>query len=340
MEKAKKIISLASALLLLLLSGSIKGNIDYSGGSFSCQTSSQTTQTKTGSVQTVTKPVQTTKSAQTGTKSVQSTAKTTQQGTKSGQTTTKTTQQATKSVQTTTKTTQTGTKSVQTKPKTSATGTKSVPAKTKTTPTAGKPTPKSTKPEPAAKAKDPGAITIGSQTWAVANLNVSTFRNGDTIPEARTNKEWEAAGTAGKPAWCYYNNNPAIGLKYGKLYNWYAVNDPRELAPEGWMLSSDEDWANLTYFLGGQEVAGKRLKSTEGWSDGYYGTNDAGFNGLPGGYRVENGTFLNINSIGTWWSTTESKATSAIDHYISMGGSLGRSISPKQRGQAVRCIRK
>jgi uncharacterized protein (TIGR02145 family) len=255
-------------------------------------------------------------------------------------------QTTTKSTTTGTKSTQTGTKTVQTKAKTTQTGTKAVPAKskpaqsgTKSAPAKPKTIPKSPKPEPVIKIKDPGTIIIGSQKWAVANLNVSTFRNGDTIPEAKTNKEWVAAGDAGKPAWCYYNNDPALGLKYGKLYNWFAVNDPRGLAPEGWMLSSDADWSQLAYSSGGQ-AAGMKMKSTTGWSEGNGGTNETGFTGLPGGYRVENGIFQNLGSIGIWWSTEESKASTAIDHYLSQSGTLGRSNSPRQRGESVRCLRK
>ena len=255
-------------------------------------------------------------------------------------------QTSSKSIQAKTKSTQTGSKSVQTKTKPTQPGSKSVQTKTKpaqpgskSTQTKSKSIQESSKSEPDNKSKDFGTVRIGTQTWAVANLNVSTFRNGDSIPEARTNKEWETAGKSGKPAWCYYNNNPANGLKYGKLYNWYAVNDPRELAPVGWTLSNDTDWAKLTYYSGGLEVAGKKMKSTSGWSDGSNGTNETGFIGLPGGYRVENGTFLNSGSIGTWWSSTESKALSAIDYYLALSGSLGRSSSPKQRGESVRCLR-
>lgn len=270
----------------------------------------------------------TSKSGQTQTKSTQTTSKPAQTQTKSGQT-------VTKSVQTKPKTTQTvpkSTQSVQTKPKSTQTTTK--PAQTKS-----KPVQKSSKPLPAAKPKDPGAIQIGAQTWAVANLNVSTFRNGDTIPEAKTNKEWVTAGESGKPAWCYYNNDPANGTKYGKLYNWYAVNDPRGLAPAGWSLSGDGDWTKLMYYLGGPEASGRKMKNTTGWIDGNIGTNESGFTGLSGGYRVENGIFLNLGSIGTWWSTTESKASSAIDFYLSLSGSLKSSINPKQRGESVRCIK-
>ena len=241
-------------------------------------------------------------------------------------------QAVSKSAQTKTKSTQTGSKTVQTKSKSAQTGSKSTQTKSKSIP-------KSSKSESANKSKDFGTVRIGTQSWAVTNLNVNTFRNGDTIPEARTNKEWVTAGEAGRPSWCYYNNNPAYGPKYGKLYNWYAVNDPRGLAPVGWTLSSDADWAELTYFLGGQDIAGRKIKSIDAWIDGNNGTNEAGFIGLPAGYRVENGAFLNFGSIGTWWSSTESKTLSAIDHYLAMSGSLSRSSSPKQRGESVRCIR-
>jgi uncharacterized protein (TIGR02145 family) len=241
-------------------------------------------------------------------------------------------QTSSRSVQTNPTSNQTSSKSVQTKKKTPQTGTKSAQTKSKSIQ-------KSSKSEPDKKNKSVGTVRIGTQTWAIANLNVITFRNGDSIPEARSNKEWVAACESGKPAWCYYNNDPAIGLKYGKLYNWYAVNDPRGLAPVGWTLSSDADWAKLINYLGGQGVAGSKMKSTSGWSEGNIGTNETGFTGFPGGYRVENGAFLNLGSIGTWWSSAESNALSAIDHYLAQSNSISRSSSPKQRGESVRCLR-
>jgi uncharacterized protein (TIGR02145 family) len=235
--------------------------------------------------------------------------------------------------QTQTKTTQTTTKSTQTTTKSSKTSTK--PAQTKSTTSQ-----KSTKAEPDNKSKDAGTVKIGNQYWAVANLNVVTFRNGDTIPEARTFQEWVAAGDAGKPAWCFYNNDPANGPKYGRLYNWYAVNDPRNLAPAGWSLPSDGDWAQLIGSAGGQGIAGSKMKSTSGWTDGYNGLDDIGFKGLPAGYRVENGSFLNLGGIGIWWSTTENNSRTAIDHFLSQNANTSRSNSPKQRGESVRCIKK
>jgi uncharacterized protein (TIGR02145 family) len=233
----------------------------------------------------------------------------------------------------------TGSIFIQTQTKSAQTVSKSVQTKSKATQTKSKSPQKSTKSETDSKSNDAGTVTIGKQKWAIANLNVSTFRNGDSIPEARTNKEWLAAGESGKPAWCYYNNNQAIGLKYGKLYNWYAVSDPRGLVPAGWTLASDDDWTRLINFLGGQGAAGNKMKSTSGWGDGNNGTNEAGFIGLPGGYRVENGTFQNLGSIGIWWSSSESRAQDGIDHYISQSPGLNRGNSPKQRGESVRCLK-
>ncbi len=227
---------------------------------------------------------------------------------------------------------QTNSKSVQTKTKSTQTNSKSAQTKSKSIQ-------KTSKSKPDTKRKDSLTVIIGTQKWAIANLNVNTFRNGDTIPEARTNKEWVTAGESGKPAWCYYNNDPKLGVKYGKLFNWYAVSDDRGLAPVGWTLSSDNDWAKLINHLGGQGAAGIKMKSITGWSDGNNGTNETGFIGFPGGYRVENGNFLNIGSIGTWWSSAENNSLSAIDFYLSQSNTLGRSSSPKQRGESVRCLR-
>ncbi len=185
-----------------------------------------------------------------------------------------------------------------------------------------------------------GTVVIGSQTWAAANLDVVTFSNGDTIPEARTNAAWVAAGKAGKPAWCYYNNDTVAGKWYGKLYNWYAVNDPRGLAPEGWVIPGNEDWYRLVSSLGGSQVAGLKMKSPTRWNEGTNGTNESGFTGYPGGYRVENGTFVNAGKIGIWWSSAPSNASSAYDYYLFMSTGLGRSTNPASRGESVRCLKK
>ena len=146
-------------------------------------------------------------------------------------------------------------------------------------------------------------VIIGTQTWTSLNLDVAAFRNGDVIPQVKTNEEWEVAGNNKQAAWCYYDNDPANGPKYGKLYNWYAVNDPRGLAPAGWHVPTDEEWTVLSTFLGGEDVAGEKMKSSLVWSENGNRNNISGFSGLPGGCRA--GDFNNVGSLGYWWSALE-----------------------------------
>ena len=157
------------------------------------------------------------------------------------------------------------------------------------------------------------SIKIGNQEWMTRNLDVDRFRNGDLIPHIKSDKEWKKAGINGQPAWCYYDNDPENGKKYGKLYNWFAVNDPRGLAPEGWHVPSDDEWTSLVEFLG-EDDADYKMKSAVGWNywedgDGEFqngnGDNSSGFNILPGGYRNLNGVFDNIGSIAGFWSDSE-----------------------------------
>jgi uncharacterized protein (TIGR02145 family) len=105
-------------------------------------------------------------------------------------------------------------------------------------------------------------VTIGTQVWTSKNLDVATYRNGDVIPQVQDEKAWAELTTG---AWCYYDNDPANGTKYGKLYNWYAVNDARGLAPQGYHIPSDAEWSQLTDYLGGEKAAGTKMKSVSGW---------------------------------------------------------------------------
>lgn len=194
-------------------------------------------------------------------------------------------------------------------------------------------------------------VTIGTQVWMTKNLDVAKFRNGDPIPEAKTDEEWKKAGENKQPAWCYYDNNPANGVKYGKLYNWYAVNDPRGIAPVGYHVPTDAEWTKLEDLLGSD--AGKKMKSATGWNSytvgggskkcpncaswsaeyrrkvpchtckdtrsvpaptvtkSGNGTNTSGFSGLPGGIRDVFGPFDAVGSYGYWWSSTEGVTYSA-----------------------------
>lgn len=183
-------------------------------------------------------------------------------------------------------------------------------------------------------------IIIGKQTWATTNLDATTFRNGDTIPEVKTNSEWVKAGNEKKPAWCYYDNDPINGKKYGRIYNWYAVIDERGLAPKGWHLPSDTDWTTLSNYLGGVELAGNKMKSTTGWDEykgrSGNGTNISGFTGLPGGCRYEDGTFSNIRYLGGWWSSTPSDIPNYFIYYTNT--TLDRLADGKLVAFYIRCL--
>lgn len=187
-------------------------------------------------------------------------------------------------------------------------------------------------------------VKIGNQQWMSKNLDVDCYANGDPIPQVQNPKEWENLKTG---AWCYYNNDPLNGKIYGKLYNWYAVNDPRGLAPKGWKIPSDEDWTILTDYLGGKDVAGTKMKSTGGWEDngnGTNGSNESGFLGLPGGYRNKSGGYysvgLSILCSGHWWSSTQDD-TGSILYRALLDGRVNviRYNDDKVNGKSVRCLR-
>ncbi|MBV5312220.1 MAG: fibrobacter succinogenes major paralogous domain-containing protein [Prolixibacteraceae bacterium] len=149
---------------------------------------------------------------------------------------------------------------------------------------------------------------IGNQEWLSENLNVAEFSNGDTIKMVLSDEEWKIACKNREPAWCYYENDSKNGNKYGKLYNWYAVNDNRLLAPVGWHIPSYYEWKELISFLGGSEIAGGKMKSQLNWSPGYLfnpGSNLSGLSCLPGGKRLPGGSFENEGRYGYWWSTEE-----------------------------------
>lgn len=186
-------------------------------------------------------------------------------------------------------------------------------------------------------------IKIGNQIWMNHNLSINTFRNGDLINEAKSDKDWIEANKKKKPVWCYYNFNTE-NEKFGKLYNWYAVNDPRHLSPDGWGLPSDLDWIELEKYISANCVifsdGGNKLKSKEGWREDGNGTDDFGYCALPGGFCTEKGQFAYMNDGGYWWSATEYNNNeswrSAIVYSI---GALNRAAMKKKCGLSVRCIK-
>lgn len=182
-------------------------------------------------------------------------------------------------------------------------------------------------------------VKIGNQIWTSKNLDVSTFRNGEPIPQAKNKVEWMNFQINDIPAWCYYEFNEKNGEKYGKLYNWYAVNDSRGIAPQGYHVPSDDEWNILTEFLGGSDIAGKKMKSKDGWKP-YEGDNSSGFNALPGGYWYDNGNFYKITGYGYFWSSTENHRYGAWIRTLSgEGWRVNRLVEYKDYGLSVRCIK-
>jgi uncharacterized protein (TIGR02145 family) len=183
--------------------------------------------------------------------------------------------------------------------------------------------------------------TICDQDWMVKNLDVTTYRNGDPIPQVADPTTWASLTTG---AWCYYNNDPANGPIYGKLYNGYAVNDPRGLAPTGWHVPSDAEWTTLSTCLGGNAVAGGKMKETGNshWIDPNIGaTNNSGFTALPSGYRDFVGPSYFIGLSGIWWSTSEYFSTGDLwMRYIwNNDGGLYAANFNKLIGISIRCLR-
>jgi len=182
------------------------------------------------------------------------------------------------------------------------------------------------------------SVLIGEQLWMAENLDVACFYNGDFISQAKSAEEWEDAGDEAKPAWCYYQYDEGNGLKYARLYNWYAVNDPRGLAPEGWHIPTDEEWDMLSDHLG--KDAGSKLKYIENWKENVKANNEAGFNALPGGYCNESGAFRDNGKIACFWSVTESNENFAVYRFLRHDSDeLFRLDYGKGDGFSCRCVK-
>jgi len=183
-------------------------------------------------------------------------------------------------------------------------------------------------------------ITIGMQVWMAENLRVTHYRNGDAIPDVTDGSAWSALTTG---AYCWYDNDENENEKYGTLYNWYAVDDSRGLCPTGWHVPTDGELTAFTTYLGGEDVAGGKMKSVNDlWiSTNYDATNLSGFSGLPGGYRLEfDGDFFLNGLVGYVWSSTQYDADKAWYRYLAYdGASVHRYSIFKERGFSVRCLR-
>ncbi len=183
-------------------------------------------------------------------------------------------------------------------------------------------------------------ITIGTQTWMAENLRTTKYRNGDPIPTGVYGTTW---GNLTIGAYCNYNNYAAGVITYGRLYNWRAVVDSRNIAPAGWHVSSDDEWWTLVVYLGGGTIAGDKLRETgtTHWSMQITAvTNESGFTALPGGGRHASGEFEYIYGSGYWWTTTQSSSSLAVEWNIQTAWSnLYMGSNNKSDGFSVRCVK-
>jgi uncharacterized protein (TIGR02145 family) len=199
------------------------------------------------------------------------------------------------------------------------------------------------------------SVKIGNQEWMIKNLDVSSFQNGDLIPEIKDSEEWEFYGRSGYPAWCFNDNDPENGIHYGKLYNYHAVNDKRGLCPNGWKIPTSNDFSILVDYLGGKEKCLKKLQSVEGWKLEFIGflfikkslggTNESGFNALPSGNRDESGSFHDWkDGFDFWtssWNNYDWNAIAWISSHVGIPSRGEIKIMKEDLGMglSVRCIK-
>jgi len=183
-------------------------------------------------------------------------------------------------------------------------------------------------------------IKIGNQWWMAENLKVTHYRNGDPIPNVTDNSAWSGLSTG---AYCNHDNNEINVDTYGRLYNWYAVVDSRNIAPAGWHVPTDAEWQTLVDYLGGSAIAGGKMKeagTTHWYSPNTGATNESGFTALPGGWRDMDGYFSSLGGSAYFWSSTEYDTSTAEMHILYFKHSSVNHISGLKRcGLSVRCVR-
>jgi uncharacterized protein (TIGR02145 family) len=185
-------------------------------------------------------------------------------------------------------------------------------------------------------------VRIGNQWWMAENLKVRHYRNGDSIPDITDGDEWPDLSSGGL---CSYDNDPNNALIYGHLYNWYAVNDSRNIAPLGWHVPYESELQRLVDYLGGDSVAGGKLKEAglAHWLSPNAGaTNSSGFTALPGGYRFGGGTFEYLGARGIFWSYMEPFSYFALPlrvDYNSIKVTRIEVTSVPNEGYSIRCLK-
>jgi uncharacterized protein (TIGR02145 family) len=197
---------------------------------------------------------------------------------------------------------------------------------------------------------DYATVLIGDQCWFAENLRNENYDNGDAIPSGLSDSDWSSTtsgattvyGEGSSSCITYSPDGDACDEawslnEYGRLYNWYAVDDARGLCPSGWHVPTDGEWTVMTDFLGGASVAGVQMMTTYGWYEN--GTNSSGFSGLPGGGRSDDGYFSDAGVNGFWWSSSPD-GSSAWARYLDDGSEgVYRDDNLLRDGFSVRCVR-
>jgi uncharacterized protein (TIGR02145 family) len=179
-------------------------------------------------------------------------------------------------------------------------------------------------------------VQIGTQCWFKENLHTSLYRNGDGIPNLQVNEEWSNTTTSEEGAWANYDNDESLEIDFGKLYNWYAVNDNRDLCPSEWHVPTFNEWSVLTTFLGGDSIAGDAMKDDIDWN----GSNVSGFSMLPGGLRYNHGGYDYFGGYGYCWSSSAAPGNGS--HSVGLDysqNSVFRFEGHRRNGFSVRCIK-
>lgn len=186
-------------------------------------------------------------------------------------------------------------------------------------------------------------VTIGTQTWMAENLRTTKYRNGDEIPEITSNTSWKDLTS---DAYCNYGNTTDMDdvATFGRLYNWFAVSDSRNLAPVGWHVATDAEWTTLATFLGGATEAGGKMKETgtTHWNSPNTGANNSsGFTALPAGRReYTDGSFINSGFNGFWWTSSAYNPDYSWYRQINYDGAIINAANfHKQYGFSVRCVK-
>lgn len=200
---------------------------------------------------------------------------------------------------------------------------------------------------------DYSTVQIGEQCWFAENLRSENYENGDVIPANLNDSEWfstalGATAVYGEGDIYCFNYSPDGDAcdevwslsEFGRLYNWYAVDDIRGICPSGWHVPTLVEWTIMTDFLGGATNAGLQMKTTYGWANGNNGTNSSGFSGLPGGYRgPPSEVFGNVGFNGFWWSSSSDGSLPSLVYLASSSETAYQSTHNPRSGRSIRCIK-